>query len=380
MNERHIAILLSHREVYQAEGAGAVTSCVRDMAACSRYRERIVVLGDPVSVPFAETRFLPVAKAAWFYGRRTARYAQGAANALSALQPALVEVHNRPSYIERLKKTLPDIPLVLYLHNDPQSMRGFKTPAERMRVLQQVAEVVCVSGYIRGRLLAGLSPQELSQELSQKLASKVRVVLNGVDTAAITPHSDRLRRKEILFVGRLIPEKGSLLFAQAAVLARARVPDWRFVMIGAWGFTNDESPKEYEKQVIAEMQKLGNQGEMTGYLPRRAALDRLAEGAISVISSLWEEPCSLAAIEAMASGCAVIATRRGGLSEVVGDAGFLIDQDDPMQFAECMVQLALNASALDHWQQRARQRALQYLDIHHASASLDALRDRYLGE
>ena len=371
MNERHIAILLSHREVYQAEGAGAVTSCVRDMAACSRYRERIVVLGDPVSVPFVETKFLPITKASWFYGRRTARYAQGAANALRALKPALVEVHNRPSYIERLKKALPDIPLVLYLHNDPQSMRDFKTPAERMQVLRQAVAVVCVSGYIRGQLLDGLSSQELE--------SKVHVVLNGVDTAAITPHSDLSRRKEILFVGRLIPEKGSLLFAQAAVLARARLPDWRFIVIGAWGFTNNESPKEYEKQVIAEMKKLGNQGEMTGYLPRRAALDRLAKGAISVISSLWEEPCSLAAIEAMASGCAVIATRRGGLSEVVGDAGLLIDQDDPAQFAECMVQLALNAPALDQWQQRARQRALQYLDIHHASASLDALRDRYLG-
>ncbi len=371
-SERHIAILLSHREIYQAEGAGAVTSCVRDMAACSRYRERIVVMGDPVSAPFAETRFLPVAKAAWFYGRRTARYAQGAANAIKDLNPALVEIHNRPSYIERIKKAAPYTPLVLYLHNDPQSMRGFKTPAERMRVLQQVAAVVCVSGYIRGRFLDGLAVQELSQELQ----SKVHVVLNGVDTAAITPCSDhRPRRKEILFVGRLIPEKGSLLFAQAAVLAHARVPDWRFVMIGAWGFTNNEPPKEYEKQVIAEMQKLGDQGEMTGYLPRQDALDRLAGGAIAVISSLWEEPCSLAAIEAMASGCAVIATRRGGLSEVVGDAGLLVDQDDPAQFAEYMVQLALNTPMLEDWQQRARQRALQYLDIHYASASLDAIRD-----
>lgn len=376
MNERPIAILLSHREMYQDEGAGAVTSCVRDMAVCGRYRERIVVLGDPVPAPFTETKFLPVAKASWFYGRRTVRYAQGAANAIRNLNPALVEVHNRPSYIERLKKAVPHTPLLLYLHNDPQTMRGFKTPAERMRVLQQVAAVVCVSDYIRGQLLDGLAVQGSDLEL----ASKVHVVLNGVDTAAIIPRSDHLRRKEILFLGRLIPEKGSLLFAQAAVLARAQLPDWRFIIIGARCFTNDLSLKNYEKRVVAEMQKLGDQGEMTGYLPRQEALGRLAEAGMSVVSSLWEEPCSLAAIEAMASGCAVIATRRGGLPEVVGDAGLLIDQDDPAQFAERMVRLALNAPVLEHWQQRARARAVQCLDIHNASAALDAVRDRYIGQ
>lgn len=368
---RPIAILLSHREIYQAEGAGAVTSCVRDMAACSHYRERIVVLGDPVRAPFAETRFLPVAKAPWFYGRRTARYAQGAANAIKDLNPALVEVHNRPSYIARLKKAAPHIPLVLYLHNDPQTMRGFKTPAERMWVLQQVAAVVCVSGYIRGRLLDGVS--------TSGLENKAHVVLNGVDTAAITPCSDRPRRKEILFVGRLIPEKGSLLFAQAAALACKQMPDWRFVMIGAWGFTNNEPPKEYEKQVMAEMQKLGSQGEMTGYLPRHKALERLSGAAMSVIPSLWEEPCSLAVIEAMDSGCAVIAARRGGSPELIGDAGVLVNQDAAAQFAARMVEVALNAPVLEDWQQRARARAVQALDIRHASAELDAVRRRYVG-
>lgn len=376
MNERPIAILLSHREMYQDEGAGAVTSCVRDMAVCGRYRERIVVLGDPVSAPFAETKFLPVTKASWFYGRRTVRYAQGAANAVKDLNPALVEVHNRPSYIERLKKAVPHTPLLLYLHNDPQTMRGFRTPVDRMRVLQQVAGVVCVSDYIRGQLLDGLAVQGSDLEL----AGKVHVVLNGVDTAAIIPRSDHLCRKEIVFLGRLIPEKGSLLFAQAAVLARAQLPDWRFIIIGARCFTNDLSLKNYEKRVVAEMQQLGDQGEMTGYLPRQEALDRLAGASMSVISSLWEEPCSLAAIEAMASGCAVIATRRGGLPEVVGDAGVLIDEDDPAQFAERMVQLALNAPVLEDWRQRARTRAVQCLDIRHASATLDAVRERYFGE
>src|SRR3569623_1565720 len=224
-----VAILLPHREVYQPDGAGAVVSCVRDRAALSHYRERLGVLGDPAAAPVAAPPLLPVKKAAWYYGRRTARYLEGAARATAALAPALVEVHNRPTYITRLCRGLPNSALLLYLHNDPHGMRGFKSLAERRRILTAADGAVCVSSHIRARLLDGLPPE---------LAQKAHVVLNGVDTAALQPITVALRRKEIIFVGRWIPEKGGLLFAPAAALARRHLPDWRFVMVGAWGLRN----------------------------------------------------------------------------------------------------------------------------------------------
>lgn len=366
-----LAIVLPHREAYQVDGAGAVVSCVRDMAAHSRYRERLVVLGDPVPAPFADPPFTPVEKAPWFYGRQTARYREGVARALRVMQPALVEVHNRPYYIERLRKSLPHAPLVLYLHNDPRNMRGFRRLADRVRIMQHVSAAVCVSDHIRRRLLEGME--------SAALAGRTHVILNGIDTATVVPVTGRPRNKEILFVGRLIPEKGALLFAQAALKAKARLPGWRFVMIGALAFRNEAQPQHpYERQVIAEMQKLGAQGEMTGYLPRRMALDRFAGAAIAVIPSLWEEPCGLTAIEALSTGCAVITTGRGGLVEVVGDAGLLIERDDPELLAERMVQLAGDENALAYRQSQARDRAVQALDIRRASAQLDDVRQRLL--
>lgn len=365
-----LAIVLPHREAYQVNGAGAVVSCVRDMAVHSRYRERLVVLGDPVAEPFAEPPFIPVEKAPWFYGRQTARYREGMARALRAMRPALAEVHNRPYYIERLRKSLPGTPLILYLHNDPHKMRGFTRLADRVRIMRHVSAAVCVSDYIRRRLLEGMEAA---------VSDKAHVVLNGVDTSTVTPVTGRPRRKEILFVGRLIPEKGALLFAQAARKAQARLPGWRFVMIGALAFRNEAQPQHpYEKQVIAAMQQLGTHGEMTGYMPRRAALDRFAEAAIAVIPSLWEDPCPLAAIEAMASGCAVIATRRGGLPEILGDTALFIERDDPDLLAEKMVQLASDEHALAGWQSQARDRAVQALDIRRASAQLDEIRQQLL--
>src|SRR3569623_349173 len=294
-----VAILLPHREVYQPDGAGAVVSCVRDMAAHSHYRERLVVLGDPAAAPFAAPPLLPEKTAAWYYGSRTARYLEGAARTAAALAPALVEVHNRPTYIMRLRRGLPDSALLLYLHNDPQGMRGFKSLAERRRILAAADGAVCVSGHIRARLLAGLAPG---------LEHKAHVVLNGVDTAALQPLAAAARRKEIIFVGRWIPEKGGLLFAQAAALARQHLPDWRFVKVGAWGFRNQTSLKSYEQEVAAVMQQLGEQGEVTGYLPRAEALARLQQAAIAVMPSQWDDPCPPSVIVGLAAGCEVVAS------------------------------------------------------------------------
>ena len=75
----------------------------------------------------------------------------------------------------------------------------------------------------------------------------------------------------------------------------------------------------------------------------------------------------------------MIAARRGGSPELIGNAGVLVDQDDQAQFSEHMVQLALNTRVLEDWRQRARTRAVQCLDIRHASAGLDAVREKYMG-
>src|SRR3569623_3111012 len=96
----------------------------------------------------------------------------------AALAPALVVVHNRPTYFSRLRRGLPNRALLLYLHNDPHGMRGCKSLAERRRILTAADGAVCVSSHIRARLLDGLPPE---------LAHKAHEVLNGVATAALQP-------------------------------------------------------------------------------------------------------------------------------------------------------------------------------------------------
>lgn len=365
-----LAIVLPHTEVFQDVGAGAVSFCVRDAASVSARSTDIAVLGTATAEPFPQVRFVPVTPAPWWYGRRTNRYVQGVIRTLRTLSPAYIEIHNRPVYVDALHEAFPNTPIAVYIHNDPHTVRGIREQAERTRCVQQVAAVICVSDYIRRRMQERLGPEDD--------ADKLRVVLNGVDTAAIAPAEHK--RREITFVGRLSPQKGALLFARAALLLKERLPEWRFVLIGSRSFDQPGLGTDYEQQVVEAMQQLGARGELTGYLPRVQAMARLGMASIAVIPSQWDDPCPLSVIEALASGCAVVSTPRGGIPELVADAGLLLNDDTPAVWADQLLRFVEDAALRERYQRAARQRAVEHLDTRHTSARLDALRAELITE
>jgi alpha-1,3-rhamnosyl/mannosyltransferase len=73
----------------------------------------------------------------------------------------------------------------------------------------------------------------------------------------------------------------------------------------------------------------------TGYLSD-ASLAELLNGAQALVfPSLWEG-FGLPAVEAMSCGIPVLASRRGSLPEVVGDAGLFFEPEDPKAIAACV--------------------------------------------
>ncbi len=266
---RTVAVLLPHREIYSAVGAGAVSICVRDICAASAWRDRTVVFGAPVEAPFEGVAFQPVQSASWVHGSRTSRYLAGAVRQFRRLQPAVIEVHNRPQYIGPLRRKLPRVPLLLYLHNDPRLMKGLATPAERARLLDRVAAVVCVSDYIRRCMLDGLQ--------AHSGCDKVHANLNGIDTGRFAPPADHDKRPEVLFVGRLTPDKGALLFAEAVHKALPQLAGWRAVLVGSRWFRDAPRVTDFEREVTGHLEALGAQGEIAGYLTHEQVMARFRD-------------------------------------------------------------------------------------------------------
>jgi glycosyltransferase involved in cell wall biosynthesis len=119
----------------------------------------------------------------------------------------------------------------------------------------------------------------------------------------------------LLFVGTVEPRKGvDVLLAAHAALRQQGHPDLRLVVAGppGWG----ETPALDGPGVVAP----GRIDEVT--------LDALYQGAVALAVPSRSEGFGLPALEAMARGCPVVASKAGALPEVVGDAGVLVAPGD----------------------------------------------------
>jgi glycosyltransferase involved in cell wall biosynthesis len=74
---------------------------------------------------------------------------------------------------------------------------------------------------------------------------------------------------------------------------------------------------------------------------------------IAFVLSRSKEPFGLVALEAMASGCAVIASNRGGLPEAVGDAAVLLDPEDVPGVTAALMRFCQDRNELTKFRERA---------------------------
>jgi len=75
-----------------------------------------------------------------------------------------------------------------------------------------------------------------------------------------------------------------------------------------------------------------------------------------------QENSSVALLEAMSAGCAVITTNISGCSETVGDAGVTVPPQDTAALQATLVELIDNSRMREAFQQKARLRAINYFD------------------
>lgn len=364
---RLVAVVLPPNEGFSPESVGAVGLMAQRLGASSPSGFRTVVLGAALRhAPFAAPHFEAVHPPAWLPASRTTRYVWGVARRLRPLRPSLIEVHNRPLVALRLARRFPGVPTVLVLHNDPRAMRGIGSAAGRLR-LRRLARVVTVSPYVSECLMDGLA------EWSPPPA----VQPNCIDLAAVPPAvPPELRDRLILFAGRLVPEKGADRFVAACARALPGLPGWRAEIIGARRLRPGGAGDAYSGAVARAAATAGVT--MAGHRPHGDVLAAMAQAALVVVPSRWPEPFGLTALEAMASGAALICSPRGNLTGLVRDAAVLVDPDDVGALAEAIAALARDGPRRAALGTAGLERARAF-DIGVGAAALDRLRREILG-
>ena len=356
MPEPTVAIILPPREAFSPAATGAVGLIVHRLAAAPGPFVR-VVFGTPTPAPFTDVAFCPVRPALLPAGQAR-RYAAALAHHLRRDPPALVEVHNRPDVALYLARRLPEVPVVLVLHNDPQGMRRARSARDRAALCAALAGVVTVSAYLRTRLL-------------DRLAGEVPVAVlpNCIDLSEIPPPGQR--EDAVLFAGRVVADKGADTFVRACARALPDLPGWTAVMLGADRFGADSPDTPFLRALRPEADAAGIA--MPGWRRHADVLAAMSRAAIVVVPSRWPEPFGLTALEAMACGAAVLCAPRGGLPEVTGDAAVTIDPDDPDALAAAIVALSRDPARRAALGAAGRLRARRF-DVTEAAAALAALR------
>jgi glycosyltransferase involved in cell wall biosynthesis len=200
------------------------------------------------------------------------------------------------------------------------------------RALRGCDGLIANSAFV-GRWLEGLG-----------VAMPARVVYGGVP--AVPGGRGSVTRIGIL--GRVAPEKGQLEFVRAARLASAEAPRLRFIVAGSPMF----AAREYYEQVRAEA---ASEVEFPGWITPEALFKQIG---LLVTPSSPVEAAPRVVIEAFAAGVPVLASKVGGVPELIehGKTGLLVDSVEPASLARAMVEAVRNPPLLSSIAERAKMR------------------------
>lgn len=241
---------------------------------------------------------------------------------LDAIPPTFdgyIFVHGEPAVIVPLKKARPKAKIILYC---PYDLFRWYTATEVRRVAAACHRVLCNSQYIG---------DYVSQKAGQQLPN-LRVAYYGIDVERFTPAlSPPTGRPVVVFFGRVVHDKGPDLLLRAAQMVKDQGIDFVVRIVGGtWLGATTGAPhlSAYEQELRRMAEGLGDSVLFSAPVSRSAIAAEMQKASIFCIPSRWKEPIPLVAFEGLASGLPIIASRRGGIPEALGDVGLYFDPPD----------------------------------------------------
>ncbi len=236
----------------------------------------------------------------------------------------VIQIENRPRFVPIVRAAFPRTPIVLSLHS--LTFMSQLTRSRANAILAKVNGVVSVGSFV----------SQTMRKRYPKFAYKFNTAMLGVDTTKFRPRSYAyklaLRKKwgvhkryNVLFIGRIVPMKGLHTLVRAVSILKRRHPSMGIVAVGAsWPGVRKETA--YMRKVRLLSKKLHVPIRFTGYLPPSQVHKMYHLGDVFVCPTQYREGFAMVNSEAMASGIPVIASKRGGICQVVshGSSGLLV--------------------------------------------------------
>lgn len=260
----------------------------------------------------------------------------------------VVQLYNRPNWVEEMKRAVPTARVYLSLHNllinhdtlDEAALHAFEL-ADRL---------ITVSKFVAQDIIKAIPT----------VSSKITTLYTGEDPKRFTPHytmegrkiAEKLKRElgippgfhVVLFVGRLLPKKGCHHLINAMRLVIRKYPKTALVIIGSKWY-GDRTISSYVTKLRRRASAVSSYIYFTNFIPVDRLPNYYTMSDMLVCPSQWQEPLARVQYEAMAAGIPVISSNRGGNPEVVlhEKNGYIIDLfTEPEAYAQAIMMLLSN--------------------------------------
>ena len=289
-----ISILLPFKENFSPSYAGAVSLFVNDTIKISKYKNNTCIFGNTKFKNTFNLNYKNILPSTNILQSQNKQYVTEFIKIEKKRKSNLIELHNRPIYLNYLVNSLSYRTYILYFHNDPLTMSGSKTILERIYLMKNCFKIIFNSSWSKKRFLEGLKSDYVNSE---------KLVI--VNQSARKDNNFKIKNKKriITFVGKLNRSKGYDLFGTAIIKILNKYEDWSSIVVG-------DEPRDKINFHHKNLLKLG-------FRKHSEVIKIYKKTSIAVVCSRWEEPFGRSSLEATANGCAVIISNRGGLPETI---------------------------------------------------------------
>lgn len=201
----------------------------------------------------------------------------------------------------------------------------------------------------------------ISQAIAQDIPGKSTIIPNAYRDDLFRQIPEINRDKELVFLGRLVSDKGANLLLEAMGKLKTKGLTPQLTVIGS-GIELESLQKQAENLNIA------NQVDFVGVKTGEELVKLLNAHQIMVVPSLWEEPFGIVALEGIACGCVVVGSEKGGLKDAIANCGVTFPNKDVDKLTECLFDLLTHSHKLTEY----RNNAPSHLALHTSKVVAEA--------
>lgn len=200
-------------------------------------------------------------------------------------------------------------------------------------------------------------------------AKSIRYIPRSVDLARFPPKNEKIKGKSsytIALIGRITPLKGHAFFLKAMAKVIRTLPLVRIWIVG----DTPHRKESYKRELQTLARRLGLEEHVEFLGSRRDIPELLAQTDVLVLSTITQEAFGRVILEAQAAGVPVVATKVGGVIDIIedGQTGLLVLPKDAEAMAEAVIKILKDKELAHRLMTQARLKLKEKFTLEHMAS------------